>query len=340
MIIDKDFYGDSVPYKLSELIKKVQTLFPDLYHSNSILEDFLIESCATIQEANKQDLVFIENPKYIKYLENIKVGCIVIDPKHSTLVNNKNSFLICKMPRRVFAFCLGLISPGNHLPASKSKISRNATIKKGVILGDNVSIGKGVIIGENTVIGNGVIIDENSEVGSNCTINYAHIGKSSLIYPGARIGTTGFGFNFDDNGVYKFPHRGRVIIKNNVEVGANTTIDRGSLGDTIIDDNVMIDNLVHIAHNVCIGKGTIICGQSGIAGSTVIGENVILGAQVGIAGHLKIKSGVMLSARSGVTKDINKVGLMGGFPAVPIMQYRKQKATINRITKQYNKKKK
>ena len=164
--------------------------------------------------------------------------------------------------------------------------------------------------------------------------------KKCLIYPGARIGTTGFGFNFDDNGVYKFPHRGRVIIKNNVEVGANTTIDRGSLGDTIIDDNVMIDNLVHIAHNVCIGKGTIICGQSGIAGSTVIGENVILGAQVGIAGHLKIKSGVMLSARSGVTKDINKVGLMGGFPAVPIMQYRKQKATINRITKQYNKKKK
>jgi len=123
MIIDKDFYGDSVPYKLSELIKKVQTLFPDLYHSNSILKDVSIESCATIQKANKQDLVFIENPKYIKYLENIKVGCIVIDPKHSTLVNNKNSFLICKMPRRIFAFCLSLISPGDHLPVSESNIS-------------------------------------------------------------------------------------------------------------------------------------------------------------------------------------------------------------------------
>ena len=339
MIIDETFYGKTEPYKLSKLIENIQTVFPDLYYSNSILKDVSIEGCSTIQQADQKDLVFVENPKYIKYLKNINVGCIIIDPKHSSLINNKNSFILCKMPRRIFAFCLSRISPGNYAPNTRSNISQSAIIKKGVILGENISIGKGVIIGENTVIGDSVIIDENTEIGPNSTIHYAHIGKNSLIYSGVRIGTTGFGFNFDDNGVYKFPHRGKVIIKNNVEIGANSTIDRGSLGDTIINDYVMIDNLVHIAHNVSIGKGTIICGQSGIAGSTVIGENVILGAQVGIAGHLKIKSGTILSARSGVTKDINKAELMGGFPALPIREYRKQKATISLITKHYNKKK-
>ena len=148
---------------------------------------------------------------------------------------------------------------------------------------------------------------------------------------------TGFGFNYDKNGVYKFPHRGRVIIKNNVEIGANSTIDRGSLGDTIINDFVMVDNLVHIAHNVKIGKGSIICGQSGIAGSTNIGDNVVIAAQVGISGHLNIKSNTILSARSGVTKDINNAELMGGFPAIPIKEFRKQQATLRIMTKKLKK---
>ncbi len=244
------------------------------------------------------------------------------------------------MPRRIFAFSLGLLSPGKNLPTFKSSISKNCIIKKGALIGNNVQIGDHVIIGENSVIGDGVSIGDYSEIGSNCSINFSKIGKNSIIYPGVRLGTTGFGFNFDDKGVYKFPHRGRVIIKDNVEIGANSTIDRGSLGDTIINSFVMIDNLVHVAHNVIIGKGTVICGQSGIAGSSVIGENVIIGAQVGIAGHLKIASGVILSARSGVTKDINNSEMMGGFPALPIQEFRRQKATLSMITKKFKQKKK
>ena len=339
MNIDENFYGKTNTFKLSELIENIKNTFPELYHSSIIKKDLILKNCSTIEKSTKNDLVFIENSKYIKNLENCKAGCIILDPKYLSHVNNKNSYIFSKMPRRIFAFSLGLMSPIKNLPTFKSSIPKNCIIKKGALIGNNVKIGDHVIIGENSVIGDGVSIGDYSEIGSNCTINFSKIGKKSIIYPGVRIGTTGFGFNFDDKGVYKFPHRGRVIIKDNVEIGANTAIDRGSLGDTIINSFVMIDNLVHVAHNVTIGKGTIICGQSGIAGSTVIGNNVIIGAQVGIAGHLKIASGVILSARSGVTKDINNSELMGGFPALPIKEFRRQKATLSMITKQFKQKK-
>ena len=340
MNIDENFYGKTNLFKLSELIETIKNTFPELYHSNIIEKDITLENCSTIEKATKKELVFIENSKYINYLKNCKAGCIILDPQYLSHVNNKNSYIFSKMPRRIFAFALGLLSPYKNLPTVKSSISKNCIIKKGALIGNNVKIGDHVIIGENSVIGDGVSIGDYSEIGSNCSINFSKIGQNSIIYPGVRIGTTGFGFNFDHKGVYKFPHRGRVIIEDNVEIGANSTIDRGSLGDTIINNFVMIDNLVHIAHNVIIGKGTIICGQSGIAGSTVIGDNVIIGAQVGIAGHLRIESGAILSARSGVTKDITNAELMGGFPALPIKEFRRQKATLSMITKQFKNKKK
>ena len=333
MIIDERFYGKGKPLKLSNLIKKIKTKFPKLYHSEILNDDFFVNSFSTIEKAIENDLVFLENKKYFKYLKDCNCGCVVIAPDHLQSVNKNNSYIVTRSPRRVFAFCLGLIYPDIFEANGKNRISPNAKIKNGAVLGKNVEIGKQVIIGENTVIGDGVIIQDGTEIGSNCSINYTTIGKNCIIYPGVRIGTTGFGFNFDHDGVYKFPHRGRVVIKDNVEIGANSTIDRGSLGDTKISNFVMIDNLVHIAHNVSIGKGSVICGQSGVAGSTHIGENVTIGAQVGISGHLHIKSGTILSARSGVTKDISKAELMGGFPAMPIKEFRKQKATLSFLTR-------
>jgi UDP-3-O-[3-hydroxymyristoyl] glucosamine N-acyltransferase len=243
------------------------------------------------------------------------------------------SLIISNSPRKLFAYSLLKLFPDGFVTKNKSNISNTININKGVVLGQGVNIGKNVKIGSNTVIGNGVFIDDGTEIGSNCSIEYSEIGKNCIIYPGVRMGTTGFGFNFDDNGVYKFPHRGKVVIGDNVEIGANSTIDRGSLGDTILGNFVMVDNLVHIAHNVEIGNGCVICGQSGLAGSSKLGNNVILGAQVGVAGHVSIASGTVLSARTGVTKNINSPCLMGGFPAVPINEFRKQVATLRRISK-------
>ena len=333
MIIDERFYGKARPLKLSNLIKKIKTNFPKLYHSEILNNDFFVSNFSTIDKALQNDVVFLENKKYFKYLKDCNCGCMIITPDHLQSINKNNSYIVTQSPRRVFAFCLELIYPDKFETNGKNLISPNAKIKNGVVLGKNVEIGKQVIIGENTVIGDGVIIQDGTEIGSNCSINYSTIGKNCIIYPGVRIGTTGFGFNFDNDGVYKFPHRGRVIIKDNVEIGANSTIDRGSIGDTKISNFVMIDNLVHIAHNVSIGEGSVICGQSGVAGSTHIGQNVVIGAQVGISGHLHIKSGTILSARSGVTKDIIKAELMGGFPAMPIKEFRKQKAILSRLTK-------
>ena len=337
MKIDKRFYGESNSFKLSDLSKIIKSTFPDLFHSCNFLKDQTINSCSSIESASNKDIVFLENKKYFKYLNNNNAVCLIIAPEALSLMTNKNFYIATKQPRRVFAHILNLISPGNLNNQNQSEVSDSAILKKGVVIGENVLIENNVVIGENSVIGNGVIISEGTEIGSNCTILYSIIGKNCVIYPGARIGTTGFGFNFDKSGVYKFPHRGRVLIKNNVEIGANSTIDRGSLGDTIINDFVMIDNLVHIAHNVKIGKGSIICGQSGIAGSSNIGQNVVIAAQVGISGHLNIKSNTILTARSGVTKDVTDAKIMGGFPAIPIKEFRKQQASIRMITKKFKK---
>ena len=337
MKIDKRFYGEIKSYKLSDLTNIIKSTFPDLFYSCNFLKDYTVNSCSSIQDAQNKDIVFLEDKKYLKYLNNISRVCLIIEPEILDKLSNKDYFIATKQPRRVFSHILNLISPGNLNKKKDPEISKSAVIKQGVVIGKNVQIENNAFIGENSVIGDGVIISQGTEVGSNCTIQYSIIGKNCVIYPGARIGMTGFGFNFDKSGVYKFPHRGRVIIKNNVEIGANSTIDRGSLGDTIINDFVMIDNLVHIAHNVKIGKGSIICGQSGIAGSTNIGDNVVIAAQVGISGHLSIKSNTILSARSGVTKDINNAELMGGFPAMPIKEFRKQQATLRIMTKNLKK---
>ena len=333
MKIDKRFYGEVKSYKLSDLSKNIKSTFPDFFHSCNFLKDHTVNNCSSIQDAQNKDIVFLENKKYFKYLNITNGVCLIIEPEVLHQLSNKDYYIATKQPRRVFAHILNLISPGKAGKKINSQISKSAIIKKGVVIGNNVEIENNVFIGENSVIGDGVIISQGTEVGSNCTIQYSIIGKNCVIYPGARIGMTGFGFHFDRIGIYKFPHRGRVIIKNNVEVGANSTIDRGSLGDTIINDFVMIDNLVHIAHNVKIGRGSIICGQSGIAGSTNIGNNVVIAAQVGISGHLNIKSNTILSARSGVTKDINHAELMGGFPAIPIKEFRKQQAALRIMTK-------
>ena len=237
------------------------------------------------------------------------------------------------MPRRIFAFALGLLSPGKNLPTFKSSISKNCIIKKGALIGNNVKIGDHVIIGENSVIGDGVSIGDYSEIGSNCSINFSKIGQNSLIYPGVRIGTTGFGFNFDDKGVYKFPHRGRVIIKDNVEIGANTCVDKATFDSTIIGDGCKIDNLVQIAHNSVMGKYCIMAGNSGLAGSVTLGDGVMIGGSASVKEHTKIGSGASVGAGSGVISDVPEGTTVLGYPAAEYREMLKQWVAIKKLTK-------
>ena len=333
MTIDKNFYGLANSLLISKLIKNIQDDYRDLIISVEIKNDIKINGGNTLKSSLRNELSFFDNKRYLSDLNNTKSGCIIVKPEFSSQVNPKLSKILTNSPRKLFGLCLGYIFSKNFVSKKNKEISESSIINQGVIIGNGVKIEKDVKIGANSVIGHGVTIKQGAQIGSNCTIDYSIIGENSLIYPGARIGTTGFGFDFDENGVFKFPHLGRVLIGKNVEIGANSTIDRGSLEDTVIKDNVMIDNLVHVAHNVKIGKGCVICGQSGFAGSSTLGDGVIMGAQAGISGHICIASGTILSARSGVTKSILKKDYIGGFPAVPISEFRKQIAVLRKLSR-------
>jgi UDP-3-O-[3-hydroxymyristoyl] glucosamine N-acyltransferase len=198
-------------------------------------------------------------------------------------------------------------------------------IEDGVVIGNNSSIDHNSVIKRNVVIGN------NTKIASNVTISHSVIGNNVIIHPGTRIGQDGFGFASDHTGHLKVPQLGIVKIGDFVEIGANTTIDRGSAQDTIIGDMCQIDNLVQLGHNVQLGKACVIVAQVGIAGSTKLGDFVILGGQVGVAGHLKIGNQVQVAAQSGIAQNIEDKQIMGGSPAVPIRQWHKQTFCLKKL---------
>lgn len=205
------------------------------------------------------------------------------------------------------------------------QIDAGATIEHGAELGDRVWVKSGATIGQNCIIGNDTIISMNA------VVTFSIVGEKCHIGHGAAIGFSGFGIGRDKGGNMLIPHIGRVLIGNNVVVGANSTIDRGFIEDTEIGDHVMIDNLVQIGHNTKIGNGNVICGMVGIAGSSVIGENNIFGAQSGVGDHVTIGSGNVFAARAGVTKNVADGIVMAGFPAVPARDFRREVAALRRL---------
>jgi UDP-3-O-[3-hydroxymyristoyl] glucosamine N-acyltransferase len=203
-------------------------------------------------------------------------------------------------------------------------------LEKGVVLGDHVTLCSSVVLKENVVIGTGGYIEDH------VTIAHCTIGENVFIKTGARIGQAGFGFDMSEKGPIDIPQIGKVIIKNNVQIGANTCVDRGSLSDTIIFDGVRIDNLVQIAHNVVIKENTVIVAQSGIAGSSSIGKYSVLGGQVGVAGHLSIGNFVKIAAQSGVMKDVGDNQTMGGSPAITVGEWHRQTIFLKNMVRKKN----
>jgi UDP-3-O-[3-hydroxymyristoyl] glucosamine N-acyltransferase len=183
------------------------------------------------------------------------------------------------------------------------------------------------------VIGQAVRIGDDTAIGANASLSHCDVGERTLIHPGVRIGQRGFGFAIDPAGHVRVPQLGRVIVGDDVEIGANSTVDRGAGPDTVIGDGTMIDNLVQIGHNVRIGKGCIIIAQVGIGGSTVLEDYVVVAAQVGIAGHLRIGSGAQIAAKSGIMRDIAPGAKMAGTPAVPVRQFFRQVAMLENMVR-------
>ena len=285
--------------------------------------DFIVSDIAPLHEAESAHISFLDNKKYKDQFENTKAGACIIHPSMQNLAPQHVKLLLSKNPYKSYALISQKFYSTKVEPfiSPLADIHPSATIHPTAHIESFVKIGAGVEIGAHSIIR------------SHTSISHALIGDHVHIYSGARIGQDGFGFAIDPAGYVKVPQLGRVIIEGHNEIGANTTIDRGSMGDTIIGRGTWIDNLIQIAHNVKIGRGCILASQVGIAGSTEIGDYTMLGGQVGVAGHLKIGSLVKVAAQSGVTRDIPDGQEWMGYPAMPMKQFLRHIAHLNKITK-------
>ena len=306
-----------------------------------------IRGLASLDEAGPMHLAFFDNLKYADQLASTKAGAVLVGSRFEASVPGHVAVLRTAKPFHAFVqiareWHADALRPQSWFAtdgiASSAIIDPSARLEDGVIvdplavIGPRVEIGSGTVIGAGAVIAADVKIGRDCNVGAKTTIQFALIGNNVLIHPGCNIGQDGYGFIFfGPEGHLKVPQTGRVLIQNNVEIGAGSTIDRGSLRDTVIGEGTKIDNQVQIGHNVTIGRHCLLAAQIGLAGSLTIGDNVALGAKVGINNHLKIGDGAQVTAMSGVKDDIPPNGRWGGFFAKPTKQWFKEIIAVERL---------
>ena len=282
---------------------------------------------APLDRAEAGHLSILSSAKYASMLASTKAGIVLVDPEFRDVPGGKGTRIIVKQPLEKLLALLPTLYPET---APTPGVAATARIGKGATLGERVSIGEYAVIGAGAKIGTDAVVGAHCVVGEKASVGTstrlwpgvtiypgAALGDRVVIHSGARIGCDGFGYVFRDGAHTKIPHVGRCIIGDDVEIGANTTIDRGSIDDTVVGRGTKIDNLVHIAHNVRIGDKCLIMAQVGIAGSVTIGDGAILAGQAGISGHLDIGAGARLAAQAGVFGDVPAGETWSGYPARP-----------------------
>jgi UDP-3-O-[3-hydroxymyristoyl] glucosamine N-acyltransferase len=298
-----------------------------------------IRGLAKIEEACPEDLTFIANPKYAKYLEESGAGVILINP---SLTPSDRTAIVVDDPYLCFVKLLEIFYP--EVREVEVGVHASAVVSSSAELGERVAVGaccvieSGARVGDDTVLFPHTYVGRNAVIGDHCTI-HSHVslgrgvqlGSRVVIQNGAVIGSDGFGFAAEQNRFRKIPQVGIVVIEDDVEIGANTTIDRATIGRTLICCGTKIDNLCQIAHNVTIGRHCVIAAQTGIAGSTSIGDHCQFGGQVGMVGHLKIGEGAMFGAQSGVSNNVAAGSIVSGSPSKPIALWRRIEASLNRL---------
>ena len=305
---------------------RLNTLFPDVKFKNN----YTVKNIRTLKLAKENDLTFLDSINYKNYALKTKAGACITNSKLEKYLPNKINKIIVKNVLFELAKALKKIYPLADIDYPELSIKEPnkklyKTVKFGnkVLVGKNVKLGKDTIVGSNTIIEHDVKIGKNCVIGSNLIIKNALIGDNVVLQDNSKIGQKGFGFIPINGNNFKFPHIGKVIIDDYVEIGSSCTIDRGSVDDTFIGKNTYIDNQVHIAHNVKIGSNCMIAGQVGFAGSSQIGNNVSIGGQAGISGHLNIGDNVKIGGGSGVVKDIEDNAVVMGYPALPLKEFLK-----------------
>ncbi len=334
-----------VKHTLQELAKLTQaTLKGDPLHIISGLE--------TLEEASFEDASFFSNPRYEESMKRSKAGVFCVSPK--MVISEEKNYLIAENPSLLFQKLVEIFYPDKKTSTGFTGIHPQAVIHPTAHIEEGVTIGPFCVIDQHAKIGKGTVLFSHVYIGS-----YTTVGKNCLFYPmssvrehcvlqdrvilqqGATIGSCGFGYTPDEKGRYiKLEQLGGVILEEDVEIGANTTIDRARFKNTIIKKGTKIDNLVQIAHNVEVGENTVMAAQTGVAGSTKIGSSVMIGGQVGILGHVHITDKALIATRSGVSKSLTKPGPYRGSPAMPLQEYHKREMNIRKLSALYKQLKK
>lgn len=334
---DPRFFTNRGPFTLQELARLTGASLPEGTDAGHKILDV-----APLSAATGDQLSFLDNVKYKSDFMATKAGACFVSPDMAQFAPSGTALLVHDNPYKAYALAAqafypppkaeGLISDKAHVDPAAT-IGSGCRIEAGAVVEAGVELGEGCIIESGAVIKSGVRIGAYSRIGSNAVISHADIGSHTSIYRGSCIGQDGFGFAIDPAGFVKVPQLGRVIIGDHVEIGANTTIDRGAGPDTVIGSGTWIDNLVQIAHNVRIGRGCVIVSQVGISGSTVLEDYVMAGGQAGITGHLKIGKGAKVAAQSGVMRDVEAGEQVMGSPAMPSRQFMRQVAALGKLAR-------
>lgn len=327
-MVDPRFYKSYGPLSLVQLIEGIDVSLDPHFC------DEMIKSPAALKLAKAGDITFFQDKRRTSDLEDCQATACIVTERLAPLIGDKHILpIISKTPRAHFArIChklIGIAEPSD----GTSDISLQARLHPTAVIGKAVTIKCGAVIGPYSVIGDGVKIGANTVIEPHVSLSFCEIGSDCRIKSGAVIGGAGFGIAKDEKGLIDLPHLGRVIIGNRVSIGSQTCIDRGQLGDTFISDDVKIDNLVQIGHNVSVGQATMMAGHVGISGSCHIGKNVQIGGNVGLSDHVIIGDNAMIAAKSGVMHNIPAGEAWSGYPAMPLRDHMRMVSATRKLAK-------
>jgi UDP-3-O-[3-hydroxymyristoyl] glucosamine N-acyltransferase len=308
-----------------------------------------ISGIGPLDRAGPNDISFLDGAKYVQQAATTVAGACLTTPRFVDALPGQVSVLTVREPYRAFVEVARTLFPDSLRPSSlfeangvaagahvhpSARLENGVTVDPGAVIGPGAEIGSGTVIGAGAVIGAKVRIGRDCAIGPNATIMHALIGDRVIIHPGCAIGQDGFGYVRGPRGAHKVPQVGRVIIQDDVEIGANSGVDRGAIRDTVIGEGSKIDNLVQIAHNVSIGRHCLLAGQVGISGSTTLEDGVIMGGQVGVADHLTIGAGAMFGAKAGVFTDVPPGARWSGYPARSAKQWLREVVTLEQLARE------